>query len=85
MRLAQRLLHRNVGSARPQGETPLDVLSDRELEVFRLIGLGHSTQQIASKLGLAATTIETYRERLKAQLSLASGTDQATLWMLQNR
>lgn len=86
--MLQRLLHHNVGSAQSVSQIPTDVLSDRELEVFRLIGLGRSTQQIAAELCLAQTTIETYRARLKAKLSLASSnelTRQALLWMLRER
>lgn len=84
--MQQQLLNRGLHSARLSNETPTDLLSDRELEVFRLIGLGRSTQQIADKLCLAPTTIETYRARLKTKLHLASSvelTQQALLWMIQ--
>lgn len=53
----------------PQAEPPL---SDRELHVFRLIGAGLATKQIAAELRLSVKTIETYRENLKVKLRLAN-------------
>lgn len=52
------------------GGSPVDCLSDRELEVFRLIGEGHSTRQIADRLHLSIKTIETYRAHVKDKLDL---------------
>lgn len=59
-----------------EGQAPhqdIDVLSDRELTVFRLIGDGHATHEISEALGLSPKTVETYRERIKAKLGLVSG------------
>ena len=53
----------------PQAEPPL---SDRELHVYRLIGAGLATKQIATELHLSIKTIETYRENLKTKLRLAN-------------
>ena len=53
----------------PQADPPL---SDRELHVFRLIGAGLATKQIAAALHLSVKTIETYRENLKVKLRLAN-------------
>jgi DNA-binding NarL/FixJ family response regulator len=50
-------------------------LSDRELEVFELIGRGTSTQAIARQLHLSAKTVETHRERIKEKLGLESSLD----------
>jgi len=47
-------------------------LSDRELEVYRLIGEGHSTRQIAVELHLSVKTVETYQAHIKEKLSLRS-------------
>lgn len=52
------------------GRSPMDRLTDRELEVFRMIGKGFSTREIASKLHLSIKTIGTYRERIKEKLHL---------------
>jgi DNA-binding CsgD family transcriptional regulator len=53
----------------------IDSLSDREMEVFQLIGNGYSTRQIASKLNLSVKTIDSYREHLKLKLGLGNGTE----------
>jgi DNA-binding NarL/FixJ family response regulator len=50
-------------------------LSDRELEVFQLIGNGRKTRQIAAQLHLSIKTIETYRAHIKDKLGLADGTE----------
>ncbi len=48
----------------------MERLTDRELEVFNMIGKGFSTREIASKLHLSIKTIGTYRERIKEKLNL---------------
>ena len=63
---------------RPQPDrsrSPIDYLSDRELEVFRLIGSGRGTRQIAEQLHLSVKTVETYRAHIKEKLNLASATE----------
>jgi len=45
-------------------------LTDRELEVFQLIGSGHTTREIGARLNLGASTVETYRARIKIKLNL---------------
>jgi DNA-binding NarL/FixJ family response regulator len=54
---------------------PESVLSDRELQVFRLIGGGRKTCEIAEDLGVSAKTIETHRQRIKEKLHLHSGAE----------
>ncbi len=51
----------------------LDRLTDRELEVFNLIGRGQTTREISEALGLGAATVETYRSRIKEKLQLENG------------
>ena len=51
---------------------PLDNLTDRELEVFLLVGQGYAPRHIAEELHLSVSTIEVYRERLKEKLGLES-------------
>ncbi|MCI0746835.1 MAG: response regulator transcription factor [Verrucomicrobia subdivision 3 bacterium] len=55
--------------------SPLEQLTDRELQVFRLIGEGHSTRQIASELHLSVRTVEAYREYIKSKLNLKNATE----------
>lgn len=49
-------------------------LTDRELEVFQLIGRGQTTREIGAKLNLGSSTVETYRARIKTKLNLANAT-----------
>ena len=55
--------------------SPIEQLTDRELEVFRLIGEGCSTRQIAGQLHLSVRTVEAYREYIKSKLSLKNATE----------
>src|SRR5881296_1316765 len=55
--------------------SPIEQLTDRELEVFRLIGEGCSTRQIAGQLHLSVRTVEAYREYIKAKLNLKNSTE----------
>ncbi|MCS6770675.1 MAG: response regulator transcription factor [Kiritimatiellae bacterium] len=72
-KLGQSLLHEMTvrGAVSPE-ESPIRLLSDRELEVFRLIGQGHSTREIAQMLHLSVKTIETYRAHIKEKLGLST-------------
>ncbi len=63
--LADRMLHRAVGGREEIQRSPFDALADRELEVFRLIGEGTKTAEIAERLHLSVKTIETYRDRIR--------------------
>ena len=56
------------------GASPADCLSNRELEVFLLIGRGYGTSQIAKKLCLSVKTIETYRSHIKDKLNISDAT-----------
>lgn len=55
--------------------SPIEHLTDRELEVFRLIGEGRSTRQIAGELHLSVRTVEAYREYIKSKLNLKNATE----------
>ena len=84
--LTQRLLVRNVQGQEP-ADSPLDELSDRELDVFTLIGEGNSTREIAENLKLSPATVETYRSRIRQKLALNSSaqlTRSAVQWVLEN-
>lgn len=74
-RMKEKMLHRIVNKKKEDGGFSIDSLSDRELEVFQLIGNGFSTRQIAAKLNLSVKTIDSYREHLKLKLPLESGSD----------
>ena len=86
--MVETMLRRTVGGEREEvTRSPLDALADRELEVFRLIGQGVKTAEIAERLHLSVKTIETYRDRIREKLDLSDGTElahYATQWMLEN-
>lgn len=66
--------------------SPLDALSDRELEVFRLLGEGLGTREIAEQLSLSIKTIDTYREQIKIKLGLENSKElirYAVTWQLE--
>jgi DNA-binding NarL/FixJ family response regulator len=68
-RLTKRMLQQFVhGAVSPRD--PLAKLSDRELEVYRLIGAGHGTRQIADELHVSTKTVESYQAHIKEKLSL---------------
>lgn len=86
--IAESLLSQAVGGTQALRESPIDSLSDRELEVFRLIGQGLSTAQLAQRLHLSRHTIDTHRQRIKEKLSLATAselTQAATRWVLERK
>lgn len=77
-----------IGGATHEKDTGVDLLSDRELAVFILIGQGKTTRQIAESLCLSVKMIESHREHLKLKLDLTSGADLArcaTLWIETGR
>jgi len=55
--------------------SPLEKLSDRELEVFRMLGLGKGVRQIAEEMGVTIPTINSFRNRIKEKLQLHSSTE----------
>ena len=71
-----KMLHQTVGNRKQEVvASPIETLSDREMEVFQLIGNGFSTREIAGRLNLSVKTIDSYREHLKLKLHVDSGTD----------
>jgi DNA-binding NarL/FixJ family response regulator len=71
-RIANSMLKHYVRGARPTEHSSIADLTDRELEVFRLIGEGQGTRQIAEALHLSVKTVESYQAHIKEKLSLRS-------------
>jgi len=69
-RLTTTMLQQYVRGGAHTKSSPLLNLTDRELEVFRLIGEGHGTRQIADELHLSVKTIESYQAHIKEKLAL---------------
>ncbi len=83
-RVKEKMLNRLAHGRKDQVAFSMDTLSDREMEVFQLIGNGFGTRQIAERLNLSVKTIDSYREHLKLKLQLESGADlvhHAIQWM----
>ena len=70
-----KLLARMTQKAGKNKLTGLELLADRELEVFHLLGKGRSTREIADALHLGESTVETYRARIKDKLNLRSAAE----------
>ena len=71
-RVANKMLQQYIGGNTGAQRSPVADLTDRELEVFRLIGEGHATRQIAEELHLSVKTVESYQAHIKEKLSLRS-------------
>jgi len=88
MYMSDRLVHqfakKFVNGQTIDAESPVDVLSNRELQVFRLIGQGKGTRQIAEAFNLSIKTIESHVEHIKQKLTLSSAAElaqRATQWV----
>ena len=84
---AEQLLGKAVGGGKPLKATGVESLSDRELEVFRLIGRGLSAAQIAQRLHRSKYTVEAHRQAVKRKLKLKTAGQlnrAAAQWMLEH-
>jgi len=82
--LAAKMLQQQIRGQTHVQESPVKGLSDRELEVFQLVGKWKKTSEIAAELHLSVKTIEYYREQIKRKLNLKSAaelTQYATAWV----
>jgi DNA-binding NarL/FixJ family response regulator len=73
--MAAKLLRNLSGNRSDASVSPLERLSDRELQIFKLIGEGQSVRAIAEVLFLSPKTVETHKEHIKQKLNLASSND----------
>jgi DNA-binding NarL/FixJ family response regulator len=73
--MSKRTMFQLLGRGGTRTGSPLEDLSDRELEVFTLIGQGCTTRQIAEKLHLSIKTVETHRAHIKEKLNLKNSTE----------
>jgi DNA-binding NarL/FixJ family response regulator len=80
--MAAKMVSKLVGGGGRKTGSPVECLSDRELEVFRLIGEGYSTREMAEKLHLSIKTIETYRAHIKDKLGLEDA-NELLRWAIQ--
>src|SRR5215471_14512651 len=71
----EKLIFKAIQSVEAGKGSPVDALSDRELEVLQLLGKGHSTRSIADTLHLSVKTIETHRAHIKEKLGFHHSED----------
>ena len=69
------VVHRFAGGPAVFAREKAALLSDRELEVFELVGKGHTTREVAERLHLSISTIETHRSHIKDKLNLRNGAE----------
>jgi DNA-binding NarL/FixJ family response regulator len=87
-RMSNKMLQQYIGGAPSMIQSQIASLSDRELEVFRLIGEGRATREIAEELHLSVKTVETYQAHIKEKLALRSGREliqHAIQWKINER
>jgi DNA-binding NarL/FixJ family response regulator len=83
-RMAGRIKHKRAGANVAEVGSPLEVLTEREWEVFERIGRGLETWQVAEELRLGIKTVESYRARIREKLQLTDGgqlLQQASQWV----
>jgi len=86
-RMSERLTRRLIGSGPTKARYGIEALSERELQVFELIGAGLTTVEIARRLNLGVKTIETHRRRIKEKLNIMTSAQlarEAAQWTLEH-
>lgn len=84
--ISRRLVEQALGAS-DVTKTPIERLTDRELEIFRMIGEGLTTSAIAERLFLSTHTIDTHRENIKRKLAVSNAAElsrTAVQWLLEN-
>lgn len=83
--MTARVLKKVIEGEAEEAHFPIDELTDRELQVFQMLGQGHPLSEIADHLSLARKTVETYRRRAKDKLGIGSAEEMvayAARWTL---
>jgi len=74
-RVSATIVKKFIDGKAESGRSPVEVLSNRELEVFQLIGQGFGTRQIAQELNVSIKTVESYRANIKEKLNLRNASE----------
>lgn len=86
--VSAKMLQRFVGGSSVPAEDDVEALSDRELEVFQLLGQGYGTRQISELLHISPKTVESYRANIKTKLQLKNASElvqTAVQWVQSSR
>jgi len=87
-RVAAQMLSQVVDGNDPSKDSPVDILSDRELEIVTMIGSGIATREISKRLNISIKTVESHRAHIKAKLALTNATllvQWCVRWVEQNK
>jgi DNA-binding NarL/FixJ family response regulator len=79
--IAAQLQHNGPDGLTPSTDDPVSLLTDREFEIFELIGKGHEVREISDALGVSPKTVETHRTNIKEKLKLKNARQVARLAM----
>ncbi len=82
-KISSKLLMNLTSGHDPGEKSPYELLSDRELSVFRMIGKGRSTKEIAGRMHISSKTVDTYKARIREKLNIPDGAgllQQAVQW-----
>ena len=85
--MTERMMQRCFSAGPSGGRSPLDALTDREIEVFEMVGRAMTNREIAAQLHLSPKTVETHREHIKEKLGLKNAaelTQHAVQWILES-
>jgi DNA-binding NarL/FixJ family response regulator len=74
-KMGDALLHKFVIGKNPSGNSSVENLSDRELEILQLVGQGHGTRQIAEELHVSVKTVESHYAKIKEKLNLKNANE----------
>jgi DNA-binding NarL/FixJ family response regulator len=74
-KLGEKLIFKAIHSSESDSPSPIDRLSDRELEVLVMLGRGHSTRSIAKQINLSVKTVETHRAHIKEKLGFSDANE----------
>ena len=84
--IASKMIGKMTGSSGASSTSPIERLSDRELEVFELLGQGLGTRKIAERLCISIKTVQAHREHIKGKLKISTAAElvrHATQWVLE--
>ena len=72
-KISSRMLLNLTGGSAAREKTPYELLSDRELAVFQMIGQGRPTKEIAGRMHISSKTVDTYKARIREKLNVPDG------------
>lgn len=72
--MSAQIVNRFAGTRTMKHSSPIEMLTDREFEVFKLIGEGCTTREVGTRLHISSKTVDVYRQQLKKKLALSSST-----------